>query len=80
MKKFIAALALIFAMAPMAQAEYVTVTNGGSDNEKVIFRTDDNGETSVSRAQRTGSRSWVIFGQDGSLSVVNDFSRDKDSE
>lgn len=73
-RTIIVTLALIFALAPMAQAEYVTVTDGGSDNEKVIFVTDDNGDTSISRMQKTGDHQYVVFGQDGSLSVVNDFS------
>lgn len=75
----ITTLALVFALAPMAQAEFITITNGGSDSEKVIFVTDDNGDTSISRMQKTGSHQYVIFGQDGSLDVVNDYS-DRDSD
>jgi hypothetical protein len=73
MRKFIAAL--IFVIAPVfAQAETINVFSGFSDDSRVIFRTDDNGEVHGSTAYKVNDRSWVVFKENGSSTMVNDFS------
>jgi len=82
MKKIIITLAIIFALAPIAQAETVNVFNGGSDNIKVIMTTSDEGETRSYISNRVSDTTWIVTGDDGNATIVNDFSggSDRDSE
>ena len=82
MKKIIITLALIFALAPIAHAENVSVFDGGSDNVKVIMTTSDEGITRSYISNRVSDTTWIVTGDDGSATIVNDFSggNDRDSE
>ena len=82
MKKIIITLAIIFALTPIAQAETVNVFGGGSDNVKVIMTTSDEGETRSYISNRVSDTTWIVTGDDGNATIVNDFSggRDRDTE
>ena len=78
MKRYL--IVLIFIITPVfASAETVTVLRGGSDDNKVIFTTTDEGESRSATAHRISDSSWLIIDQDGNSTMVNDFSsRDSD--
>ena len=81
MKKLLAAAVL--SLVPCAcMAGNVNVYDGGSEDQKIIFTTDDDGYTHIQSAHKINDNQWIVFDGDGHSSMVNDFStpsrRDKD--
>ena len=74
MKRLIVTFALIIASVTMAQAETVMITNGAFENQRVIFRTSDEGETHISTAIKGAGNTWVVFDDNSNMTLVNDLS------
>lgn len=77
MKKIIVSLAAVLLFTGIALAESVNIFDAGGGN-KLIYRTDDNGETRSSFAAKVYDGGYLEFDDRGNTRLINDFSRDDD--
>jgi len=75
MKRIIILFAAIVFLPAIAQAEWVTVFGSGDTRSITTFH--DNGDVTFSTANRTPS-GWTIIDDRGSMTIVNDYSSDRD--
>ena len=76
MKKIIVLLAVLL-VPGIALAETLNIFDAGGGN-KLIYRTDDSGETRSSFAAKVYDGGYLEFDDRGNSRLVNDFSQDND--
>jgi hypothetical protein len=74
MKKVILTLPIFFALTTIAQARSIHIYDGAFEGQKVIFTTDDYGETRGARAYEVYDGGYLIFDGSANATRVNDFS------
>jgi len=77
MKKIIVLLAVVLLVPGFALAESVNIYDAGGGN-KLIYRTDDNGETRSSNVYKVSDNTYIEFDDRGNSRLINDFSTDND--
>jgi len=68
-------LAFVAGFPGIVQAEWVNVFGSGDTRSITTFH--DNGDVTFSTASRTAS-GWTIIDDRGSMTIVNDYSSDRD--
>jgi len=77
MKKIIVLLAVLLLLG-IALAESLNIFPGASDDQVVVFKTDDYGNTRTSTVYKVSDDTYIEFDDRGNSRIINDFSRDDD--
>ena len=74
MKKIIVLLSIVLLFPGIALAEWVNIYPGASDDQVVVFTTDDSGETRTSTVYKTSDNTYIEYDDRGNSRLINDFS------
>lgn len=81
-KLVLSSTAILFALVSIAQAKSIHIYEGAFDGQKVIYTTDEYGETKSATAYEVREGTYIIYDGSPNATIVNDFSdySNRDSE